>query len=245
MLKDLQAKVANLEAKKLERQALRDRKVTPRRSDRDTKGRRRAEMRALTQDLMRRFDALESEQDHKVEGQNMDKGSTAAPMGTGGQKRKRMEAADCQDAEEGTSYGHEPFDEPSTSLQGAVEAPGTSGATYSEYEATHNTQGQSATWPWAGGLQQTFASPNPCTSPPMTSPGGFWPSINPHWFGWGMPYANATKTAPASEGKNLGAKQHHSVPDTGYNTVPIAALPYSDYSMPLGDHLTPAVKEKI
>ena len=35
------------------------------------------------------------------------------------------------------------------------------------------------------------------------------------------------------------------MPDTGYNTVPIVALPYTDYSTLLGDHLTPVVKEKI
>ena len=67
MLRELQDKVANLEAKKLERQGPRGSEVTPRHSARDTKGCRKAEMRALTQDLMRRFDALESEQDHKVE----------------------------------------------------------------------------------------------------------------------------------------------------------------------------------
>ncbi|XP_078248434.1 uncharacterized protein LOC140705804 [Pogona vitticeps] len=53
------------------------------------------------------------------------------------------------------------------------------------------------------------------------------------------------KSASASEGKNSATQPHLVVPDTGYNTVPITAIPYSDYSSPLGDHLTPAVKEKI
>ena len=126
-----------------------------------------------------------------------------------------------------------------------MDAPGTSGAAYGEYRDTHNTQGQCSTWLWVGGMQQPYASPDLYTTPPMTWPGGFCPPISPLWFGWGMPYANPDKTGSASVGKNAGAKQHPSVADTGYNTVPIAALPYVDCSTPLGDHLTLAVKQKI
>ena len=36
-----------------------------------------------------------------------------------------------------------------------------------------------------------------------------------------------------------------SVPDTGYNSVPLKDLPFEDYSLPLGDHLTLATKERI
>ena len=65
------------------------------------------------------------------------------------------------------------------------------------------------------------------------------------WMGHALQYVNPATVGTASEGKNTGTKQHPSVPNTGYNMVPIAALPYTDYSTPLGDHLTLAVKEKI
>ncbi|XP_078249656.1 uncharacterized protein LOC140704835 [Pogona vitticeps] len=156
-----------------------------------------------------------------------------------------METADSQDAAEGTSGRYSPYDEPSTSSQGAVEASGTARAVSGEYGGAHNAASQSASWPWLGGLQQPFASPNACTTPTMAWPGGFWPPMGPQWFGWGMPVATPLKSASASEGKNSATQPHLVVPDTGYNTVPITAIPYSDYSSPLGDHLTPAVKEKI
>ena len=68
LLKELQAKMAGLEAKRAERPAPRGSETTPRRSARDTKGRRRADIRAITLELTKRFDALESEQGRESEG---------------------------------------------------------------------------------------------------------------------------------------------------------------------------------
>ena len=206
MLRQFQDKKAIWEAKGLERQGPKYSEATPRRSARDTKGRHRAKMRAITLELTKRFDALEAEQGHEVGGQNMDEGPSAAPLGSGERKRRRMEAADYQDAFEGRSYGHDPYDEPSTSSQGAVGAPRTAVDTGSEYKATHNTLSQSASWPWFGGLQQPIASPNPCASSPMMWPGGFCPPISPQWFGWGMPFTNPIKRLSPSESKNLGTQ---------------------------------------
>ena len=245
MLKDLQAKVASMEAKKLERQAPKGDEITPRRSNRDTKGRRRAEMRAMTRDLMKRFDALEAEQGQDDDGRKSDDGSPAAHLATRGRKRARTEANEDQYAAEGVSCGLDPYGEPSTSARGMVEAAGTARAVSGEYGGTHSAGSQLAAWPWLGGLQQPSASPNFYTTPNMAWPGGFWPSMGPQWCGWGMPGASPLNSGTASEGKYLASQLHPSVPNTGYNTVPIAAIPYTDYSTPLGDHLTPAVKEKI
>uniref|UniRef100_A0ABM5GIN4 Uncharacterized protein isoform X2 n=1 Tax=Pogona vitticeps TaxID=103695 RepID=A0ABM5GIN4_9SAUR len=126
-IRDLQAKVAILEAKKREKQAPGGGEVTPRRSARDTKGRRRAEMRAMTQELTRRLNAVDSEQEQDGDGWNVDKGTTSGGA-TGGRKRKRNEAADCAGVAEGTSAGYDPYDEPSTSSQGAFEASCATGA---------------------------------------------------------------------------------------------------------------------
>ena len=65
------------------------------------------------------------------------------------------------------------------------------------------------------------------------------------WLGWGMPAANMGTMASEGAGRNPAEPRHPSVPNTGYNTVPITAMLYTDYSTPLGDHLTPAVKGKF
>ena len=64
--------MSNLEAQKLASRAPTQREVTPRQSVWDTKGHRKVEMRALTQDLLKCFNTLESEQGHEMEGQTMD-----------------------------------------------------------------------------------------------------------------------------------------------------------------------------
>ena len=117
MLRELQAKVASMEAKRSERQAPRCEEVTPRRSARESKGKRRAELRKLACELTRRFDAIESEQGREFERQDGGEGTSTAPSGTGGQKR-RTEATSNLDAAEGTSWGYDPYDEPYEDTQG-------------------------------------------------------------------------------------------------------------------------------
>ncbi|XP_072849321.2 uncharacterized protein LOC140705452 [Pogona vitticeps] len=128
LLKELQAKMAGLEAKRAERPTPRGSDTTPRRSARDTKGRRRAEIRAITLELTKHFDALESEQGRETEGRMADEGSAAGAVGTGGRKRRRTMATDGQDPGEGTSVSHDPYDKPSTSGPGAAEASGSARA---------------------------------------------------------------------------------------------------------------------
>ena len=243
-IKELQAKVAILEAKKKEKQAHRGSEVTPRCSTRDTKARRRAEMRAMTQELTRRLNAVDSEQEQEGDGWNVDEETTSGGA-TGGRKRKKNEASDGAGAAAGTSAEFDPYDEPPTSSQGAFEASSAAGVVMGEYESLPNALSQHTHWPWAGGPQQALASPSAGVSPPMMCPGGFWPPVSPQWFGWGMPFPNSGQPTAAADGKSVGAQLHPSVPNTGYNTVPITAMPYTDYNSPLGDHLTPAVKEKI
>ena len=60
-----------------------------------------------------------------------------------------------------------------------------------------------------------------------------------------MPYPTVTLTAQNNTTAIAGVWPYPSVANIGYNTVPLCTLPYGDYSMSLGDHLTPATKEKI
>ena len=107
-----------------------------------------------------------------------------------------------------------------------------------------NSQPLQAVWPWAV-TAQSQAPATSYTTQPLGWPNVYWPSPTQQFCGWSTPYAAPVTpgTSGGGQGKNTG--QHPSVPNTGYNTVPITAMPYGDYTMQLGDHLTPAVKEKI
>ena len=60
-------------------------------------------------------------------------------------------------------------------------------------------------------------------------------------MGWIPPYPQALLGITPG----VGIWSYASVSDTGYDSVPLKALSFGDYSMPLGDHLTPATKEII
>ncbi|XP_072854614.2 uncharacterized protein LOC140706831 [Pogona vitticeps] len=122
MLKELQAKMANMEAMRLERQASGGNEVTPRRSSRKSKGKRKAELKALTCELTRRFDVFESEQGQEQGDQDGGEGTSMESWNTGGRKRRRTGAASSADAGEGTSYGYDPYDDTATYTPGAAEA---------------------------------------------------------------------------------------------------------------------------
>ena len=64
-------------------------------------------------------------------------------------------------------------------------------------------------------------------------------------MGWISPYPQVSFPDPLGVIPGVGAWPYPSVLDTGCNFVPLKALPFGDYSMSLGDHLTPATKEKI
>ena len=201
-------------------------------------------MRALTHDLTKCFDALEHDQVGEV-GHDIGEGTSVAPLEPRRRKCIRMEEPNDLDDGEGTSYGLDQYEEPSTGAQATAEVAGSAVDIRGEYNATHNTSGRPASWPWFGGRQQQEVAPNISNSPPWMWPGVFWPPVNPQWFGWGMPFTSPIEPRSNLEGKNFGTPQHPSVPNTGYNSAPFAAIPYTDYSTPLGDHLTPAIKERI
>ena len=232
-----------MEAKGLERQATSGGEFSPRRSARKSKGKRRADLKALTCELTRRFDMLESEQGHEQGDQDVGEGTSAEPLDKGRSKRRRTGAASSVEAGEGTSYGYDPYEDPATYTPGAAEA--VRNEKRGEYEGTHSTVAQGVYWPWCDGQQQSRGFPNMGMTSPMAWPGGFWPQVAPQWFGWGMPFSTPEKHGSTKEGREFNITQHPSVPTTGYNSAPFLATPYTDYSTPLGDHLTPAIKERI
>ena len=127
----------------------------------------------------------------------------------------------------------------------AVNVPRTSGGFSGESSTTHYTQPGYAAWPWAPALPSVHANPTPYMATHTGGPSTAWLPGNAIYHGWGMPHAFMPPAPTSSIGISGGTMQHPSVPPTGYNSVPLAALPYGDYSTPLGDHLTPVVKEKI
>uniref|UniRef100_A0ABM5GAZ6 C3H1-type domain-containing protein n=1 Tax=Pogona vitticeps TaxID=103695 RepID=A0ABM5GAZ6_9SAUR len=178
------------------------------------------------------------------DGLEMEQDGEAAPV-RAGMRERRSEVPGGMDPGEGTSYEQDPYEELPYSGRGAVAASGESTRVAGEYEASRKTISQATQWPWMGGALQAGATPNAYMTPGAPWPGSFWPPMGPQWFGWGMPMQPPSHNTPADEGKSAVIQQHPSVPNTGYNTVPMTAMPYSDYSTPLGDHLTAAVKEKI
>ena len=63
--------------------------------------------------------------------------------------------------------------------------------------------------------------------------------VQAHQWGTGLPYPQLTFPL------GVGVWPYPSVPAMGYNLVPLKVLLFGDHAMPLGDHLTPATKEKI
>ena len=236
MLWELHSKVASLEAKRFQKQSVKGSEMTPRRSARESKGKRRAELRALTSELTRRFDVIESEQGGESARQERGGDTSAESIGTGGHKCGRMEAAKDLDPSEGTSYGFDPYDEPMACTQGTVEA--SRNGKKGEYDAAHNTTSPGVSWPWFNGPQQSICSSNMGFPLPMAWPGGFWPPVAQQWFGWGIPGTGPDKTGPSKECKDLEMPRHLSVPNTGYNSfqTSIPALGGAEFHLPSAAH---------
>ena len=98
-------------------------------------------------------------------------------------------------------------------------------------------------WPWAGGGPYTDYIPYNMQNTGLTNTA--WPCANSQFSSWGMPYVPHIFPIESDSMANAGVWPYPSVSNTGYNMVSLGALPYGDYSMPLGDHPTPAIKEKI
>ncbi|XP_078236604.1 uncharacterized protein LOC144584403 [Pogona vitticeps] len=114
MLRELHSKVAHMEAQRFEKRAPGGDEVTPRRSARESKGKRKAELKALTTELTRRFAVLESEQGHEIGGHDGTEGTSPEQLDNRGRKRRKTEAARNMEAGEGTSYGYDPYEDPAT-----------------------------------------------------------------------------------------------------------------------------------
>ena len=81
------------------------------------------------------------------------------------------------------------------------------------------TQTPLSAWPWAGSTSMGYTMNIPYTS-----------------------MSRGLTNAQSENPTNIGSWPYPAIPNTGYNMVPFGALPYGDYSMPLGDYLTPATK---
>ena len=123
------------------------------------------------------------------------------------------------------------------------EDPGRATTSSGELAIAPGTQAPLSTWPWAGGMPISYSN-TPYTSISWGLPNVAWPFANLSCSGWGMPYVAPSMQAQAKNTPSIGSWPYPAVPNTGYNTVLFGALPYGDYSMPLGNHLTPATKEK-
>uniref|UniRef100_A0ABM5GQZ0 SGNH hydrolase-type esterase domain-containing protein n=1 Tax=Pogona vitticeps TaxID=103695 RepID=A0ABM5GQZ0_9SAUR len=124
LLQELHAKVANMEARRFERQVDRSKDITPRRSPRESKGKRKGELRALTSELMRRFDVLESEQGRKSPGCAGDRSTVAEATERVGRKHRRVEAVEEADPGEGTANEGCHYEDPYADMPREVEVAG-------------------------------------------------------------------------------------------------------------------------
>ena len=191
------------------------------------------------------FAALESEQlPEATTGHDAD-GASSTPRSRSMEKGRRSSTlvttktvTVCQEVldeeEEVCSDKPYPMDEPSTATTSSGElanAPGT----YTPVPA----------WPWVGGGHYNHTLYTPYNMQSAGISNNAWPCSSPQFSGWGMPYASFSLPALPNNVANAGVWPYLSVSNMGYNTVPLCALWSGDYSMPLGDHLTPATQEKI
>ncbi|XP_078247520.1 uncharacterized protein LOC144588466 [Pogona vitticeps] len=100
-------------------------------------------------------------------------------------------------------------------------------------------------WPWPGSDQfnlQPYPAGNTQASGAFSAS---WPYMSAHLGGWAAPLMQSPAPALVTPAAGVGVWPYPSVLDTGYNTVPLQALPFGDHAMPLGNHLTPVTKKKI
>ena len=238
----LQNKIEALEAQTLGKQPAQPRGV--RRSARESKGHRSSRLRVMARDLTQRCAAIESTQGTDAASrQDEDGAGVAAKRRRTVEQRtvSREESAHAsvsqeeqEDIEE-VSYEAPPQDE-------EQDGPSTS---YGEFAPGPFAQAAPPAWPWPAGAPGTYPQTTPYISMSPGLPNAPWPYATPHLTGWGAPAGAPPAQAQPTLTAGSGAWPYPSVPNTGYNTVPITALPYGDYSTPLGDHLSPATKEKI
>ena len=94
-------------------------------------------------------------------------------------------------------------------------------------------------WPWAGGGPYSHMAHTPYNSLNSGITSTAWPCTKLKFSSWSMPYVSSPPPTQSDNVATGGVWPYPSVP----NTVPLGALPYGDYSMPLREHLTPATKE--
>ena len=237
--KQLQEKISALEAEKMATQLRQDGEYQPRRSTRDSSGHRRAKLKALASDLMERFNVLEADR-----GTRRNEMTESAGESSVFKSRHLERISDVSLPATPANPEIPDGSEDNVGIPQDTEADSSPSTSMGQWNVNPYTYTPGITWPWAGASQPTPTTPSQGSSQIMGPAGAFWPYAMPPVCNWGMippNVASASQGTPAS----AGGWPYPSVADTGYNTVPLYELPYGDYSTPLGDHLTPAVKEKI
>ena len=98
-------------------------------------------------------------------------------------------------------------------------------------------------WPCQGSRQCTPTTYTPYNAQGFRVPSTPWPGTSVQLSRWAAPYPPNAFLVPITLTAGMGAWPYPSVPDTGYNTMPLQALPFGNHAMPLGDHLTMTTKE--
>ena len=195
----------------------------------------------MAQDLINHFVTLESFQ---VLGSTSRKDAEGASR-TSRAKRKEKATPGVSEPSSSCQEGQDEVEEVGCIAPHILVEYGRVSASEGEFLMTSNTHPLLPAWPWAGRATGGYPMHTPHTSWNMGLPSGAWSYTSPHWGGWGMPCVPSSSQTPPGNLRGAGAWPYLSVPDTGYNMVPLRVLPYGDYTMPLGDHLMPMVKEKI
>ena len=193
---------------------------------------------------MQRFAALESAQVTEVSTTCNTEGVSCTSRDCNVEKQRSLApgvsepASVCQEAQE-------EIEEASTNTPHLCEDPCRATTLSGEFAAIPGTETPLSAWPWASGTPVGCTTNTSYTSMSMGLPTMARPYANPHFSGWGMPYVAPSMQPQPENPVSMASWPYSTVPNSGYNTVPLGTLPYGDYSMLLGGHVTPATKEKI
>ena len=221
--KKLQDKILALEAQRSGKIGS-EHGVAPRRSNRNTEGRRKANLAALAQNLIQRCDALESIQVPEGNVQDAEEGPSSAIKMPSRAKRGRMVAPEARSSQSELQPVGINSEETGASFLRTGDATNVAGMAAGESASAVDSQPSHAVWPWAI-TAQSQVPPTSYNTQPLGWPNICWPSPTQQFCGWSTPAAAPVTpgTSGVEQGKNIG--QHPSVPNTGYNTVPITAMP--------------------
>ena len=112
--------------------------------------------------------------------------------------------------------------------------------TSGELTAALDISGALLMWPWGLGTQVQ----EQLTMGPQGWPGHQVP-LGSSAGAWQAPYSPTSFSNPTGVSVGVGGWPYPSVPDTGYNSIPLMPLPFRDYALPIGDHLTSVMREHI